>query len=244
MRQEGAMPAGRDTESGPSLVITADDYGYRPAYDRGILEAAGAGAVDAVSTMVGRGPLRPEPLLATGVEVGLHLQLPGVREGSRSGPGEREAAIEALRSQLAQFEEAFGRPAAHLDGHHHCHARDGLAAAIARVAAERGMPVRSVDDRHRRLLRCLGVPTPDRLVGRLESAGPGTPEMLAGVLEGETPPPGVTEWMVHPGHPDPDPASSYDAAREEDLHLLLDVSEELGRLFARGSHREALQRST
>jgi chitin disaccharide deacetylase len=228
MRQQGAMPV---------LIVTADDYGYRPAYDRGILEAARAEAVDAVSAMVGRGPLRPEPLLATGVEIGLHLQLPGIAEETRPGPAEREAAIAALGSQLSRFEEAFGRPAAYLDGHHHCHARDGLAVAIARVAAERGMPVRSIHDRHRRLLQCLGVPTPDRLVGRLESSGPGTPELLRSVLQGETPPPsGVTEWMVHPGHPDPDPASSYDAAREEDLRLVLEVGDELGRLFARRSH--------
>src|SRR4051794_88448 len=36
------------------LIITADDYGYSPRYDEGIVEAAGAGAVDSVSVMVTR----------------------------------------------------------------------------------------------------------------------------------------------------------------------------------------------
>jgi hypothetical protein len=31
----------------------------------------------------------------------------------------------------------------------------------------------------------------------------------------------VSEWIVHPGHPDPGAASSYDRGRGEDLELLL-----------------------
>ena len=33
-------------------------------------------------------------------------------------------------------------------------------------------------------------------------------------------PDGVTEWVVHPGHPDPEAGSSYDIARQEDLGTL------------------------
>ena len=40
------------------LIISADDYGYSPAYDEGILEAAEAEAIDAVSVLVRRGPVR------------------------------------------------------------------------------------------------------------------------------------------------------------------------------------------
>jgi chitin disaccharide deacetylase len=225
MRQKGAIP---------SLVIAGDDYGYRPAYNRGILEAARAGAVDAVSAMVERGFCDPEPLLETGVEVGLHLELPRMLRRSRAGPGERDAAVEALRAQLSGFETTFGRPPAYLDGHHHCHAANGLATAIASVAAERGLAMRSINARHRHLLRSVGVRTPDRLVGRLDPAEPALPELLGSVLEGsKAPPPGVTEWMVHPGYRDPERASSYDAAREQDLELVLNLSDRLGRFFRR-----------
>lgn len=229
---------------GASLIITADDYGYRPAYDRGILEAVDAGALDAVSAMAGREGIEPEPLLETRVEIGLHLELAEMPLHARAGEAERAAAIAALLAQLERFEAAFGRPPAYLDGHHHCHARDGLGAAVARVARERNLPVRSVSPRHRKLLQCMGVPTPDLLVGRLNASDPALPPALAGVLDGSAePPPGVTEWMIHPGHRDDSPtASSYDAAREHDLELVLDLGDALGASFRRGTH-SALTRS-
>jgi predicted glycoside hydrolase/deacetylase ChbG (UPF0249 family) len=199
------------------LIISADDYGYSPAYDRGILEAAGAGAVDAVSAMVDREGLDPEPLLATGVEIGLHLELAPLK--GRAGEGERRDAVAELRRQLGRFEELFGRRAAYLDGHHHAHAAPGLAAAIARNAGEHRLPVRSVDARHRRLLRCLGIATPDRLIGRLSEAEPARPPELEALPED------VTEWMVHPGYREASGGSSYDAGREEDLRLLLEFAD-------------------
>jgi chitin disaccharide deacetylase len=228
MRQKSAIP---------SLVITADDYGYRPSYNRGILEAARGGAIDAASAMVEREFCDPERLLATGIEIGLHLELPATPRRSRASPGERDAAIAALRAQLSEFEASFGRPPAYVDGHHHCHAREGLGAAIGREAGERGLAVRSVNQRHRRLLRCLGVLTQDRLVGREEPSEPALPDLIEGVLDGSAePPPGVTEWMVHPGYRDPDRASSYDAAREEDLGLVIEVRDALERHFRRAGH--------
>ncbi|TMK74633.1 MAG: ChbG/HpnK family deacetylase [Actinobacteria bacterium] len=128
-----------------ALIITADDFGYSPRYDEGIVEAAIAGAVDSVSVMVTRNRLDPEPLLDTGVESGLHLDLPAeLTEGERAGPREVEAALRILREQLAAFEAAIGRPPAYLDGHHNCHAHPGLAGPIAREARKRGLPVRSI----------------------------------------------------------------------------------------------------
>jgi predicted glycoside hydrolase/deacetylase ChbG (UPF0249 family) len=226
MRQESAIP---------TLVITADDYGYRPSYNRGILEAARAGAVDAVSAMVEREFCEPEPLLETGVEIGVHVELRSTAEA--------DAARAAVVTQLDRFERIFGRPAAYLDGHNHCHAADSLAVVIAALAAERGLPVRSVSDRHRRLLRDAGVATADCLVGRLEPSEPALPRLLAAVLDGSAaPPPGLTEWMVHPGHREPERASSYDAAREEDLELLLEVAPTLEAVFTRTNHGDALRR--
>src|SRR5512133_3038695 len=143
------------------LIITADDYGYSPGYDEGIVEVAAAGAVDAVGVMVTRGPLDPEPLLQTGVETGLHLELPlELTEVARAGQREREAALRALSEQLEAFESVVGRPAAYLDGHRHCHAHAGLAAAVAREARRFGLPVRSIDAAHRRILRREGAATP------------------------------------------------------------------------------------
>jgi chitin disaccharide deacetylase len=210
------MAAGEETV----LIITADDYGYAREYNRGILRAVAAGAIDAVGAMVGRGWCEPAPLLDAGVEIGLHLELPG----------------EGTVAQLERFEALFGRPPAFLNGHHHCHARPEVAVTIARLAAERGLPVRSVNAEHRRMLRAAGVATPDRLIGRMDPSEPALPSLLA---DGRTPAPGVTEWMVHPGYPDPGSGSSFDQARAQDLNLLLRVGSVTGGL-RRGTHRGAL----
>jgi predicted glycoside hydrolase/deacetylase ChbG (UPF0249 family) len=191
----------------PSLIITADDYGYAPGYDEGIAEAARAGAIDAVSAMVTRYPPDPASLAESGVAIGLHLDL-------EHGP---------LDDQLSAFERLFGRPPTHLDGHHHCHRTGPAAIAVANLARELNLPVRSVDARHRRLLRCKGVATPDRLVGRSAEAEPALPDEVAEMLQGAGPNV-ITEWMTHPGHPDRSAGSTYDAGREEDLRLLLELS--------------------
>jgi predicted glycoside hydrolase/deacetylase ChbG (UPF0249 family) len=226
-----------------ALIVTADDYGYAPAYDRGILEAARTRAVDAVSAMVLREGCEPEPLLSTGVEIGLHLELPGWSgvPVARAGPEERRAAVAACREQLERFEELFGRPAAYLDGHHHCHAAPGLAAALGRVAREHGLPVRSIDARHRRLLRCQGVATQDRLVGRSDESEPAIPAELEPLVRHRRgAPSGVTEWMVHPGYADPAAGSGYDAGREADLALVLELGRREELLAIRATHAATL----
>jgi predicted glycoside hydrolase/deacetylase ChbG (UPF0249 family) len=203
------------------LIITADDYGYRPSYDAGILAAAREGLLDGVGAMVLRPGLEPGPLLESGVPIGLHLELEADSAAPRAGDAERGVAREAVASQLELFGELFGRPPAYIDGHRHAHARAGVGAVVADAAAQAGIPTRSIDPRHRRLLRCRGVRTPDLLLGRLRESEPALPAELDGA--GEGPPhamPAVVEWMTHPGLPDPDGRSSYDAGRAEDLALL------------------------
>jgi predicted glycoside hydrolase/deacetylase ChbG (UPF0249 family) len=195
-----------DRPAAPQLVITADDYGYAPPYDAGILEAARAGAVDAVSVMVLRDP-DPDPLLATGLRIGLHLE---------------PRDIAPLAAQWERFEALFGAAPAHLDGHKHCHAEGaGAALEVARLARERAVAVRSVSARHRRLLRRRGVRTCDRLLGRIGEHEPALPVEIGAWLEGR-PPKGSSEWMVHPGHAGG--GSSYDRGREQDLELLLELA--------------------
>jgi len=203
------------------LVITADDYGYATAYDEGILEAAGAGAVDSVSAFADRSAAGAERLLGTGVEIGLHLDLGWTHEAPRATGEERSEAERLIGEQIARFTERFARPPAYLDGHHHCHARDGLGVVVADLAGRRGLPVRSISSRHRRLLRCRGVLTPDLLVGRLEQTEAPVPAELTGEGVAGMPADIIVEWMVHPGHPDPRSGSAYDRGRAEDLELLL-----------------------
>jgi predicted glycoside hydrolase/deacetylase ChbG (UPF0249 family) len=208
----------------PMLVINADDYGYAPSYDAGILAAAEAGAIDGASVMVLR-EADPQPLLDAGVAVGLHLE-------AAASPAEQAAA----------FERLVGRPPDYLDGHHHAHAGAELAGEVAALAARLGVPVRSVDETHRAFLRERGVATADRLVGRLEESEPALPAEIATWLAGAAPDPLVTEWMVHPGRPDASLGSGYDAGRAEDLELLLELGDR-DRWAARGIRRASLSRA-
>jgi predicted glycoside hydrolase/deacetylase ChbG (UPF0249 family) len=211
----------------PVLIITADDWGYSPAYNSGILEAAEAAAIDAVSAMVRRPWCDPAPLRRTGVEVGLHLEVDALADP------EVDRARAAVSAQVERFERLFGRPPAYVDGHHHCHAWPGFADVVAELAAVRAIPVRSVDDEHRDLLRARGIATQDRLIGRLGPDQPARPPELDRL------PDGVTEWMVHPGSADPGAGSSYDGAREEDLMLVLALGQDVGLRALRLTHAEA-----
>ena len=192
------------------LIITADDYGYWPSYNEGILAAIEAGAVNSVSARVDREFCDPEPLLESGVEVGLHLEFEG-----RWGPRSAAPARTNLRVQMDRFVDLFGRWPAYLDGHHHCHARPELATPVLQAAKAMNVPVRSVSRDHRQWLQERGVATPDLLIGRMRTNEPAEPPELRSL------PPGVTEWMAHPGYPDSESGSEYDIARREDLDELL-----------------------
>lgn len=220
------------------LMITADDYGYWPSYNQGILEAVEAGAVDSVSAMVDREYCDPAPLEDLGVEVGLHMEFEG-RRGPRSGA----PAKQSLRVQLERFTDLFGRWPTYLDGHHHCHARPELATPVMEMALQLKIPVRSVSRDHRQWLRERNIPTQDALIGRTDSSEPAQPPELLRL------PPGVSEWVVHPGHPDPESGSSYDRARQEDLDVIgkLALRARFDRAVwgtaTRANHAEALLRA-
>jgi predicted glycoside hydrolase/deacetylase ChbG (UPF0249 family) len=164
------------------------------------------------------------------VEVGLHLEL-----------GDTARAESELAAQIEAFTGLYGRAPAYIDGHRHCHAEGDAARAVGEFAAARRLPVRSVDQRHRDLLRALGVPTADRLVGRYSEGHDFLPPEIAAVLEGGELPAGVTEWMVHPGHGDPGLGSSYDAGREEDLRRLLDLANHRALRRIRRTHEQSLR---
>jgi predicted glycoside hydrolase/deacetylase ChbG (UPF0249 family) len=227
-----------EIESGASgrLIISADDWGYSPRYNAGIEEAARAGAIDAVAAMVLREHCDPGPLRDCGVEMGLHLELT-----EASG---RSQLLDEPRRQADAFARLFGFPPAFLDGHHHCHALAAFAAGVERLALELGVPLRATDETHRNRLSQRGIAHADRLVGRTSERDPALPRVLSEAIAAKSLPWGTTEWFVHPGRRDPGSGSDYDAGREEDLELLLELSEEPTLRPARASHREALATRT
>ena len=207
------------------LVVNADDLGYDPQIDRGILEAHARGGVTSATAMVDT-PFAAAALSAApaSLALGLHAVL---------DPALRRAQAEAeLLRQIARFAELRGAPPTHLDSHKHHHARPELLAAFAAVAAARGLPVRALDAPMRDLLRAHGVRTTDHFLGDADLRPCWTPGRLAAAVEALED--GTTELMCHPGYAPSHARTSFGAEREVELRALCDapVREALARAGA------------
>jgi predicted glycoside hydrolase/deacetylase ChbG (UPF0249 family) len=193
------------------LVVNADDLGYDPEIDRGILEAHARGIVTSATAMVGT-PFSAEALRAAPRTLGIGLHV--VLEPGLSG----EAVERSLRDQLARFHELRAAPPTHLDSHKHLHAAPGALAPFARVAAELGLPVRAIDPAMRDALRGLGVVALDRFLGDAALRPAWTEGRLADAIAalGE----GTSELMAHPGYRPSHARTSFGVEREAELAAL------------------------
>ncbi|MDB5861066.1 MAG: YdjC family protein [Ramlibacter sp.] len=139
-------------EQGRRLGICVDDFGLGEGVDQAVLGLARQGRISATSCMVGAPRWRADaPALRevdpAALDVGLHLDLTEfpfdarlrlplqhwlARSHVRLVP--RAALRREIEAQLDAFEQALGRPPAHVDGHQHVHqlpvVRDALLAAL------------------------------------------------------------------------------------------------------------------
>ncbi len=193
------------------LVVNADDLGYDPEIDRGILEAHARGIVSSATAMV-ETPFAAAALATAprSLGVGLHAVL-----DPTAGRAEAEAA---LRRQLARFRALRGREPTHLDSHKHAHAAGAVLDAMAAVAAERALPVRAIDARMREALRSRGVLAADHFLGDASRRPAWTEAGLLAALAALAD--GVTELMAHPGHSPSHARTSFGAEREVELAAL------------------------
>lgn len=199
--------------TGPVLVVNADDLGYDPQIDRGILEAHRHGIVTSASAMV-ETPFAAAALAAAppSLGVGLHAVL---------DPGLSRAGAEAeVRRQLALFEGLRGASPTHLDSHRHAHAAPEVLAGVAAVARERRLAVRAVDEAMRAALRAAGVRTADHFLGDAALRPCWTPERLLAALAALEE--GTTELMCHPGHAPSRVRTTFGVEREAELLALCD----------------------
>jgi predicted glycoside hydrolase/deacetylase ChbG (UPF0249 family) len=227
-----------------TLIVNADDFGLTGGVSRGILAAHRGGIVTSTTVIVTR-PIDPaliEELLASGLGVGLHLNLtfgppisspwrvPSlvdaegtfVRDPSEAArrASKDEARIE-LGTQIDVFRKLIGRFPTHLDTHHHVGCHQPILELILDFAAALKVPVRSQNDLARTAARRRKLRTPDHFVG---DAGPEpywTTERVLDQLAAL--PAGVTEAMTHPGHYDEELAGSrYGKQRDVELAALID----------------------
>jgi len=193
------------------LIVNADDLGYDPEIDRGILLAHREGLVTSATAMV-LTPFAAAALAAApaSLGVGLHAVLDPAAD-------EAPARAELLR-QLERFAALRGAPPTHLDSHKHAHAQPAVLSAVAGVAAAWGLPVRAMDAGLRATLRGRGVRTTDGFAGDAARRPAWTEEALLAALADL--PEGVTELMAHPGFRPASARTSFGVEREIELAAL------------------------
>lgn len=191
--------------------MNADDLGYDPDIDRGILEAHERGLVTSATAMVDT-PFARAALASAPATLGLGLHAVLAPTLSRA------AAEVALLAQLARFADLRGAAPTHLDSHKHAHAGPAILDAFAAVAAERKLPVRAVDAAMRSALRARGVVTADRLLGDADRRPAWTEEALVDALAHLSE--GATEIMTHPGYAPRHARTSFGSEREIELAAL------------------------
>ncbi len=195
------------------LIVNADDLGYDPEIDRGILEAHARGIVTSATAMV-ETPFAAAALARAPRTLGIGLH--AVLEPAAG----RAEAERALRRQLERFRALRGADPTHVDSHKHAHAAPATLEAVAAVAGGAGLPVRAIDAAMRGALRARGVATADAFLGDADRRPAWTREALRTALAslGE----GVTELMAHPGHAPSHARTSFGAEREIELDALCD----------------------
>jgi chitin disaccharide deacetylase len=216
------------------LIINADDLGYDPAVDRGLLRAMRSGVVTSATLMVNTPYSAEAARAAQGLAVGLHLNLARGRPVSPNFPPSLlsdgaflearaptlpQKAVEAeTRAQLALAEQLLGRRPTHLDVHKHLHRQGSVLAGVAVVASEQALPVRALDAAMRAALRAQGVATTDFFVGEAGSEAYWTlPRFFSALQALEE---GTTELMCHPGEPPSEVLSGYALQRRVELETL------------------------
>ena len=218
------------------LIVNADDFGLTPGVSAGILAAHRHGLVTSTTALVNRA-IAPDDIRAaldSGIGIGLHVNLtlgaPITRGASlvdSAGRFIRDAQHAAARAeagdvdaevaaQVERFALIFGRPPTHLDTHHHVGFYPPVRDVVLGWAARLRVPVRSQNSAARDRARSAGLPTPDHFFGE---SGPGpywTPERTMAHLRRL--PPGVSEFMTHPGYCDDALSySRYGRQRETEL---------------------------
>jgi chitin disaccharide deacetylase len=216
------------------LIINADDLGYDPAVDVGLLRALRTGVVTSATLMVNTPYSAEAAAAARGLAVGLHLNLARGRPLSTGVPpsqllqgGFVEARASALpvqaveaetRAQLALAEKLLGQRPTHLDVHKHLHRHANVLSAVAAVAQEESLPVRALDAAMREELRAHGVATTDFFLGEAGGEAYWTLQRFLSALQALQE--GTTEWMCHPGEPPSAVVSGYALQRRVELQTL------------------------
>jgi predicted glycoside hydrolase/deacetylase ChbG (UPF0249 family) len=219
-----------------TLIVNADDFGLTRGVSAGILAAHRHGIVTSTTVLVTAEIDREQLARArdAGLGLGLHMNLTlgrpltrarslvdgrgaVVRDPRRAAAGAAAHEVRAeAEAQVERFEKLLGRRPTHIDTHHHVGLYPPVRDVVLEVARARGVAVRSQDAVARTRARSAGVRTTDHFFGE---AGPDAYWSSARTLAHlRALPPGVSEFMCHPGRFDDELGySRYGRQREVEM---------------------------
>lgn len=194
------------------LIVNADDFGFTRDVNAGIIEAHERGIVTSTTLMstgaafadaVERARAHPK------LDVGCHLVLvgapglpPSLAALAAAVVAKRLRVLDILRSQVEKILRAGLYPT-HLDTHKHTHLLAPVFEAVARVAGEFGilwvrrpLPAPLFGRVLERIPARYGLRMTDHFAGFRLTGRFGAAELVRMI---ERLPPGVTEFMCHPG---------------------------------------------
>jgi chitin disaccharide deacetylase len=219
-----------------ALIVNADDFGLTRGVSAGILAAHRHGIVTSTTVLVTAEIDREQLAQArdVGLGLGLHLNLTlghpltrarslvdgrgaFVRDPRRAAAGAESRDVQAeAEAQVERFEKLVGRQPTHIDTHHHVGLYPPVRDVVLDVARALGVAVRSQDAAARTRARSAGLRTTDHFFGE---SGPDAYWSAARTLAHlRALPPGVSEFMCHPGRFDADLGySRYGRQREIEM---------------------------
>jgi predicted glycoside hydrolase/deacetylase ChbG (UPF0249 family) len=219
-----------------TLIVNADDFGLTRGVSAGILAAHRHGIVTSTTVLVTAEIDREQLARArdAGLGLGLHMNLTlgrpltrarslvdgrgaFVRDPRRAAAGAAAHEVRAeAEAQVERFEKLLGRRPTHIDTHHHVGLYPPVRDVVLEVARARGVAVRSQDEAARTRARSAGLRTTDHFFGE---SGPDAYWSAARTLAHlRALPPGVSEFMCHPGRFDDDLGySRYGRQREVEM---------------------------
>lgn len=205
------------------VILNADDFGFSPSVNRGIIEAYRSGIVSSTTMMTNMPGFEDAVELAKrepelGVGVGLHFNL---TFGAPLSPPERipslvkedrqfwriradwvhwraEDVAEELEAQWQRFIAAGLRPT-HLDSHHHIQQVEAVYAPMVALAKREGIPMRRTFVGELLTSRFWHPPTTDDMIMDTYFQGDGQAVLLTHLKSLQTE---WTEIVCHPGYVD------------------------------------------
>jgi predicted glycoside hydrolase/deacetylase ChbG (UPF0249 family) len=200
------------------LIVNADDFGFTPDVNLGILEAHRTGILTATTLMANGDAFDDAVRIARAtatLDVGCHLVLIGGRSLLPPHAALPTSVPELLRAlamrRLRVYDElaaqvrkilAAGLHPTHLDTHKHTHLAPPVLDAVARISEEfeirwvrRLFDVPALGWLFQRVLTRHGCRTTDHFTGFRLTGRFGAAELVRRDL-----PDGLTEFMCHPGH--------------------------------------------